>query len=604
MPIIGIDLGTTFSCAAYVDEHNHPEVVLNSEGQPITASAVWIDEDDNMIVGQLARDNAIAFPEDVITLAKRYIGQDIKLTAHGKEFTPQEVSAIILKKLKQDAERVLNTPVADAVITCPAFFGPEQIKATQEAGEMAGFNVRKIIPEPYAAALAFGYDHPEQMFDGAAQPDGQPARERTLLVYDLGGGTFDITLFQVAPPEAGSTVPKFTMISTEGNHQLGGTDWDSRIVDFVAEEFIRAHGKTILLQALKEKCDEEAVKRALDGLAEIPASPTEAIRAMVQAGLEEESVREALADVKIDPRAEPRTHQDLQYRAERAKIALSRVAKTSIVCLHAGLSHKVDLTRDQLLQALTADLLALTVNDINKLLTAKNYTPEQIDEVLLVGGSTRMVMVRDQLQQMFPGRVNTRIEADICVARGAARMARIIEEAPEGKEGDGGKEFLVSSHAYGLCALDKDQKPHIYPLILKDQAIPGRSAKPDEKDRPDYDNGTFHTGKSNMTRVVLEVYENDARAFDELWEPDVCKKIGRAVIENLPPNRPAHQEVYVTFSMDVSKRLTVEALDVSSGTSVAAEFTIQQDTTEEGLLEAANRKERMTRLLADKEVGS
>lgn len=166
--IIGIDLGTTFSCVAYIDEHDHPEVVLNSDSLSITASAVWIDEDGNMVVGQLARDNAIAFPEDVITLAKRFMGRDIKLRARGKEYTPQEVSAIILKKLKQDAERVLNEEITEAVITCPAFFGAHETQATQEAGEMAGFKVCRIFPEPAAAALAFGYDNPEAFGQNAS----------------------------------------------------------------------------------------------------------------------------------------------------------------------------------------------------------------------------------------------------------------------------------------------------------------------------------------------------------------------------------------------------------------------------------------------------
>jgi molecular chaperone DnaK len=584
MPIIGIDLGTTYCCVAYIDQHDHAEIVMNTDGQPLTASAVWIDEDNNMVVGQLAHDNAIAFPEDVITMAKRHMGQDIKMRAHGREFTPQEVSAIILKKLKQDAERHLGQAVTDAVITCPAFFGAAETRATEEAGKMAGFNVRRIFPEPAATALAFGFDAPDA--------------ERTLLVYDLGGGTFDITLFKIDRPAPGTRIPKITMISTEGDRQLGGADWDTRVVDYVAEDFLRQQGKTLLANALKDKCgSDEAIAQALDTLTQIPATSQGIAEELGAAGLDKESVKQALKDVVVDPRSDMVVRQDLYLKAERAKRALSRVTRTNVVCQHGGLSHRVEVSREKF-EELTADLLALTTSAIDRLLAAKGYTADQIDEVLCAGGSTRMTMVREMLERKFPGRVNVQIEPDICVARGAARMAKLIESGGEDSE------LSLSPHAYGVLALGSDGKSSVYPVILKDQTLPCSSARHDERSRPDYEYGLFYTANDNQTRVVLEVYEFDVLDHKDIQEPEACRKIGSVVIENLPSNRPRGQQIFSIFSMDRSLQLTVEALDVASGKTARADLTIQKDTTEEGLHKMAERAQEMSRLLQDTEVQS
>jgi molecular chaperone DnaK len=581
--IIGIDLGTCYSVVAFVDQHGHPDTLLNTEGQPLTASALWIDEDDNMIVGQLALDNAIAFPDDVITMAKRSMGQDVKLKARGQEFTPQEVSAIILKKLKQDAERHL-TEVTDAVITCPAFFGAAETQATEEAGKIAGFNVRRIFPEPAAAALAFGYDNPTQ--------------EQTLLVYDLGGGTFDITLFKIGRPDPGSSVPKIEMISTEGDRQLGGTDWDGRVVDYVAAAFVEQQGKTIVVNALKDNCgSEEEVRKALDALGHLPPTPEALADELGGQGFARDVVQAALQDLSFDPRTDPVARQDLYLKAERAKRALSRVAKTTVVCQHAGLSLKVELSREKFAE-LTADLLISTEQAIDRLLTAKKYTPEQIDQVLCAGGSTRMTMVRDLLQRKFPGKVNTQIEPDLCVAQGAARLAKLLE---------GGSDHPIPSnlspHAYGILARGEQGKLWVYPLLLKDEKLPCASAKYEERSRPDYDYGLFYTSGVGQTRVVLEVFEFDVLSHEDLQEPEACRKIGSVIIENLPPNRPAGQQVFATFELDESLQLTVSALDVSSGIPESAQLTLG-DITQEGIQKNAARAEAMRKTLQDTEIKS
>src|SRR5262245_10445871 len=568
--IIGIDLGTTYSVVAFVDQHGHPETLLNTEGQPLTASALWVDEDGNMIVGQLALDNAIAFPEDVITMAKRSMGQNVKLKARDKEYTPQEVSAIILKKLKQDAERHFGEAVTDAVITCPAFFGAAENQATEEAGKMAGFNVHRIFPEPAAAALAFGYDNPTE--------------EQTLLVYDLGGGTFDITLFKIGrPDDPESSVPKIEMISTEGDRILGGADWDGRVVDWVAASFVEQHGKTILVNALKDKCGtEEEVRKALNGFMHLPPTPEAVADEVAGMGIAKDRVLEALEGVTFDPRTDPVARQDLYLKAERAKRALARVAKTTVVCQHAGMSLKVELTREKF-EELSADLLARTEQAIDKLLDAKKYTASQIDQVLCAGGSTRMSMVRDMLQRKFPGKVNTQIEPDLCVGQGAARLSKLIKLK---KDHNGG--ISIRPLAYGVLARGENNNLSVYPVLLKDEKLPCASAKPDERERPDYDYGLFYTAADGQTRVALEVFECDVLAHHELQEPEACRKIGSVIIENLPPNRPRGQQVFATFELDESLQLTVSALDVSSGTTKSAQLTLG-DTTQEGIQKDAAR---------------
>jgi len=583
--IIGIDLGTTFSAVSYVDEHGHPDTVLNTEGQPLTASALWVDDDDNMIVGQLALDSAIAYPEAIITMAKRSMGQIVKLKARDREFTPQEVSAIILKKLKQDAERHFGQEVTDAVITCPAFFGAAETQATEEAGKMAGFNVRRIFPEPAAAALAFGYDN--------------PGREQTLLVYDLGGGTFDITLFKIGPPLFGSSAPNIEMISTDGDRQLGGADWNGRVVDWVAAEFVAQQGTTILLNALKDKCgSEEDLRRALSLLGTLPPTPEAVAEELAGLGFDKPRVLEALEGVCFDPRTNPSTRQDLYLRVERAKIALARVAKATLVCQHAGLTLKVDLTRERFAE-LTSDLLDRTDQAIDRLLKAKSHTTDRIDQVLCAGGSTRMAMVRDLLQRKFPGKVNTRIEPDLCVARGAARMAKLIEVGKDQQSGG----TSISPHAYGISAIDDNGKISVYPVLLKDEKLPCASAKPGEQSRPDYAYGSFHTAADGQTRVVLDVYEFDVLSHLDLQNPDACRKIGSVVIDNLPANRPRGQEIFATFELDESLQLAVSALDVSSGVSKIAQLTLG-DNTQEGIQKDAVRAKAMSKLLMDTEVQS
>jgi len=502
--IIGIDLGTTFSAIAHIDEHGKPETILNTDNRPITASVVLFEGEDNIVVGQLAKDNAVSSPENVVMLVKREMGKDIKFEPAGKEFTPEEISAMILKKLKQDAEERFGHEINDAVITVPAYFGTAERKATQDAGEMAGFTVHHILNEPTAAALSYGFTKAD--------------KEQTVLVYDLGGGTFDITLLKITPAAEEGDVPKIEMISTGGNHDLGGANWDERIMEYVANQFTDEHGE--------------------------------------------------------DPRDELTSKQDLYIKCENAKTALSKVGKSRVVCQHAGQSLVVEVDREKLLE-LTEDLLQTTIDEMEMLLSDKEVTSDQIDQILLVGGSTRLLMVREMLEEKFPGKVNKSLDPDQCVGQGAAWRAMLIGMEPEpvpvpgpggesgGLQKPGGNIIDVCSKALGVAAQDANGEMMIYPLIAKDTQLPCEA-----KD-------TFTTLFENQTSVELPIYQNDARDTSEVLDLDSGEQIGQSlIISGLPGGRPPAQPIEVTFKFDESFRLFAEAVDVNSGVKVDGELKV------------------------------
>jgi molecular chaperone DnaK len=509
--IVGIDLGTTFSVVAHVNEHGKPEVVLNNDNQPTTASAVFIGADGNAVVGQLARDMAIASPENVIVLVKRVMGKDVKLAAAGREFTPEQVSAYILKKLKQDAENRLSRPVTDAVITIPAWFGADERKATLDAGEIAGFTVHHTLNEPTAAAIAYGFDN--------------PTAEQTLLVYDLGGGTFDVTLLKVVPNPAGG-VPTIEMVSTNGQRKLGGADWDERIMGYVAEQFQAKYG--------------------------------------------------------ADPRDDLASRQDLYTRCEKAKISLSKMEKAKIVCQHAGQSLVVELDRARLLD-LTGGLLGQTADLIDQLIEETRIVPDDIHQVLLAGGSTRLVMVRELLAGKFPGKVNTSLDPDLCVAQGAAWMGHLLAGGVR-KAAGGGLSVVrpsdvvkdVCSHALGVLAFRNDEQL-IFPLIAKDTTLPCGGQ------------GQFYTREDNQESVEIAVYENDVRTLEEALGIDSGRRIGHVTLTGLP-RRPRGQPLEVTFAFDTSFQLHVTARDIHTGKTV------------QGTLEVGSRLTRQTKEAARREL--
>ena len=354
--IVGIDLGTTNSGIAYM-EGGKPTIIPNAEGKRLTPSVVGITPNGEIIVGELAKRQAISMPDRTVRSIKRKMGQDYNVKIGDKEYTPQEISAMILKKMKNDAEAFLGESIEKAVITVPAYFNDSQRQATKDAGRIAGFEVERIVNEPTASALAYGLDK---------------SKDVKVLVYDLGGGTFDVSILDIGAVE-GEVV--YEVLSTSGNTQLGGDDWDKRIIDWMVDEFKNQTGVDL----------------------------TKDLSAM-------QRVRDA---------------------AEQAKIELSTVMKTNINLPYitadaSGAKHlNLDITRSQL-EKMTDDLVDATIGPIRQALADAKLEPEQINKILLVGGATRMPMIQNVIRDLFGKEGDKSINPDECVALGAAAQAGVL----------------------------------------------------------------------------------------------------------------------------------------------------------------------------------
>lgn len=357
--IIGIDLGTTNSCVA-VKEGDNVTVIPNPEGGRTTPSVVAFTKDGNeRLVGQLAKRQAIVNPDRTIISIKREMGSDYKVTIDGQKYTPQQISSMILQKLKRDAEEYLGTTVTKAVITCPAYFTDAQRQATKDAGTIAGLEVLRVINEPTAACLAYGVDK-----------EG----DHKIMVFDLGGGTFDVSILDV-----GEGV--FEVLSTSGDNRLGGDDWDSKVADWVADEFKKTDG--------------------------------------------------------VDLRKDKMAAQRLREAAEKAKVELSSMAETSIslpfiTADQNGPKHlEMTLTRAKF-EELTRDLLDRTVQPVRTALKDAGLQPTDVDKILLVGGSTRMPMVQRKVKELLNKEPTKGINPDECVAVGAAIQGAILSGEHKG----------------------------------------------------------------------------------------------------------------------------------------------------------------------------
>ena len=353
--IIGIDLGTTNSCVA-VMEGGKPTVIANAEGDRTTPSVVAYTKDGERLVGKVAKRQAIVNHENTVISIKREMGTNYKAKLNGKEYSPQEISAMILSKLKEDAESYLGEKVTEAVITVPAYFNDSQRQATKDAGRIAGLDVKRIINEPTAAALAYGLDKGEN-------------KNQKILVYDLGGGTFDVSILEI-----GDNV--FEVLSTNGNTRLGGDDFDNRIIDFLVEEFKNNNGGMDLSK------DKLAMQR----------------------------LKEAAEKAKIDLSATPKTTISLPFITADAN----------------GPKHlEVELTRAKF-DALTEDLVKETIDCVTKALKDANLTIGQIDKVILVGGSTRIPAVVEAVKSYTGKEPYKGVNPDECVAIGAAIQAGVL----------------------------------------------------------------------------------------------------------------------------------------------------------------------------------
>jgi molecular chaperone DnaK len=407
VPAVGIDLGTTFSLVAHLDTAGRPRTLVNSEGDILTPSVVLFDE-SSMVVGKEAVRAAVLEADRVAEFAKRDMGSpNYSRLIAGKQLPPEVIQALILEKLKRDAEAQLG-PFEKVVITVPAFFNEPRRKATQDAGRLAGLDVLDIINEPTAAAIAFGYQQ------GFLSPGGESRQPERILVYDLGGGTFDVTIMEIDGRN-------FTARATAGDVFLGGIDWDRRLVDFLAEEYMKKHRGQ-------------------------------------------------------DPRKDPVSLQKLVREAEDAKRALTAREQTTVTVEYLGDGLRVPVTRAQF-EHISADLLDRTRFTVQGVLKDGGLAWSDITRVLLVGGSTRMPMVGRMLEEVSGRQPDRSVAADEAVAHGAAIYAGLLLSTQGGAKPTM-KVSNVSSHDLGVLATEKATgRPHNSILIARNTQLPATQTK-------------------------------------------------------------------------------------------------------------------------------
>jgi len=386
-PAVGIDLGTTFSAVARLDDLGRPQTLINQEGDHTTPS-VMLFEDNEVVIGKEAVKAMATDMELIAECPKRDLGHRMfHKVIGGRQYPPEALEAWILNKLRLDAVRQIGGEVDKIVVTVPAYFDEVRRKATQDAGYIAGFEVLDIINEPTAAAVAFGFQK------GYLNPDSNSGEPKKILVYDLGGGTFDVTVMEIGGTD-------FRAIATDGDVQLGGRDWDERLVDYVAEEFIRKFG--------------------------------------------------------VDPREDPNTHGRLWRECEDAKRTLSARSKASISCDFRGNAVRVEVTRQQF-HEMTHDLLDRTAFTTRQTLQAAGLEWKDIDRILLVGGSTRMPAIVQMLKEMSGKEPDASVSPDEAVAHGAALHAGHLLAKFGGRAPDFSIKN-VNSHSLGVVGTDSKTK--------------------------------------------------------------------------------------------------------------------------------------------------
>ncbi len=480
---IGIDLGTTFSVLARIDQRGRPVTVVNAEGDHLTPSVVLFEGDD-VVVGKEALKAVVTEADHVAECSKRDVGQRAYHKAlAGKQYPPEVIEALILNKLRVDAEKQIG-PINKAVITVPAYFDEVRRKATQDSGYMAGFEVLDIINEPTAAAVAFGFQQ------GYLNPEGSSVQPQNILVYDLGGGTFDVTVMQIRGTE-------FMALATDGDVRLGGYDWDQRLVDLAAESFMRRR--------------------------------------------------------QTDPRENPVSAGKLWRECEDAKRTLSARQKAAVACDYRGLSARIEITRQQF-EETTQDLLDRTRFTTVQTLQAAGLDWKDLNRVLLVGGSTRMPMVRDMLRQLSGKEPDDSVAADEAVAHGAALHASLILARQAGLP-PAFKIKNVNSHSLGVVGVEPLSKQRRNGIL-----IPRNSPLPVTAKR------TFKTTKAGQRSIRVDIVEGESRSADD------CTPVGHCSVRHLPPDLPAQHPVEVLFHYQPNGRLKVRVTVPNTDHQVATEI--------------------------------
>ena len=487
--VIGIDLGTTNSCVAVI-EGGEPVVIANAEGARTTPSVVGFGKNGERMVGQVAKRQAITNPDRTVSSIKRQMGSDYKVTIDDKKYTPQEISAMILQKLKTDAEAYLGEKVSEAVITVPAYFTDAQRQATKDAGHIAGLEVKRIINEPTAAALAYGIDKED---------------DQKVMVYDLGGGTFDVSII-----EMGDGVQE--VLATAGNNHLGGDDFDQRVMNWIIDEFKKSNG--------------------------------------------------------IDLRGDKMAMQRLKEAAEKAKIELSGVTSSDInlpyITVDAtGPKHlELTLTRAKF-NELTADLVESTMGPVRQAMSDSGLSTSEIDKVLMVGGSSRIPAVQEEIKKFIGKEPFKGINPDECVAIGAALQAGVM----------GGE-------VKGLLLLD------VTPLSLGIETMGGINTKIIDRNTtiPVKKSQIFSTAVDNQPSVEVHVLQGEREFAKD------NKTLGVFHLDGIMPARRGVPQIEVTFDIDANGIVHVSAKDLGTNKeqsiSITSSTNMSKDDIEKAVHEA------------------